>query len=474
LLAGCGPASTSRAVIRLPLEGAFNPDPTQARTIPQVWVDSLLYDGLVKFDPSMHVVPDLAVALPSISNDGTEYDFTIRSGVRFADGRALSAADVVFSLNRALLTVGGSESSGSTGVQSGALLDRAPSMSEVLSVRSTGLYGIRIRLSRPDSAFLAKLALPASSVLDRTAVRAGGRWWLRGAGTGGFVLHKVDRDIWLTANPHYFDGQMRISGIELLPTRSASGATRLSGSDRLDATPVRAASYAKLSANPEFSWTDTTRVFYLNLSALPSGDERTALDQALDRSRISLLGANVDPSTTIVPPTVPDYPAISDPYSYDPIAAAGILRGTKFHLTGSAMAPPQVVGWLLQSWRRAGARIHIRQASGGTVSVFQDDILLPDAGLWLSRVGRNLQGESSKAAFDQLVQSGDAVDGSANPIAQDSLLNSAEGYLLQHSFVVPLAIEKQGYLIAPRLHGLTPTPIGLEPANDNWSSITWD
>ena len=67
-------------------------------------IDSVLYsnvfEGLTRFVEDGSVVPGLAESW-EISEDGTVYTFSLRSGVTFHDGTAMDAEDVKFSLDRA-------------------------------------------------------------------------------------------------------------------------------------------------------------------------------------------------------------------------------------------------------------------------------------------------------------------------------------------------------------------------------------
>ena len=60
-----------------------------------------LYDGLVRYkDGTLEVEPALATSW-NISNDGTEYTFSLRQGVKFHDGSDFNADDVLFTAQRA-------------------------------------------------------------------------------------------------------------------------------------------------------------------------------------------------------------------------------------------------------------------------------------------------------------------------------------------------------------------------------------
>lgn len=63
-------------------------------------------DGLLRFKPgTTDLEPVLATALPTISSDGLTYTFTLKDGIKLADGTPLDATMYAAQLNR-LLTIG--------------------------------------------------------------------------------------------------------------------------------------------------------------------------------------------------------------------------------------------------------------------------------------------------------------------------------------------------------------------------------
>ncbi|RPJ19091.1 MAG: hypothetical protein EHM33_30845, partial [Chloroflexi bacterium] len=61
--------------------------------------DKRVFSGLVAFDPSLNLTPDLAERW-DVSPDGTVYTFHLRQNARFHDGRPVTAQDVVYSWER--------------------------------------------------------------------------------------------------------------------------------------------------------------------------------------------------------------------------------------------------------------------------------------------------------------------------------------------------------------------------------------
>jgi peptide/nickel transport system substrate-binding protein len=64
-------------------------------------LSSLVYSGLLKASENGGFEPDLA-ELYKISDDGTIYDFVMKNNIYFHDGKAVTADDVVFTINKVL------------------------------------------------------------------------------------------------------------------------------------------------------------------------------------------------------------------------------------------------------------------------------------------------------------------------------------------------------------------------------------
>src|SRR2546428_525127 len=58
----------------------------------------VLYNYLYSYDKEGKLFPDLAADLPKISGDGKVYTISLRKGVKFHNGREMTAADAKFSL----------------------------------------------------------------------------------------------------------------------------------------------------------------------------------------------------------------------------------------------------------------------------------------------------------------------------------------------------------------------------------------
>ncbi|MFN8057592.1 MAG: ABC transporter substrate-binding protein [Vicinamibacterales bacterium] len=94
-LVGCGrPAPAPDHLTVAIAVSPNNLDPRVGSDEASQRVHNLVYNSLVNLDGSLHVVPELAERLDLV--DPTTYRVTLRRGVRFHDGRELSADDVVY------------------------------------------------------------------------------------------------------------------------------------------------------------------------------------------------------------------------------------------------------------------------------------------------------------------------------------------------------------------------------------------
>jgi peptide/nickel transport system substrate-binding protein len=74
-------------------------DPHHPVVFEGIWAQSMIYSRLVRLNSDLEVVPDLAVAWEP-NEDGTEWTYHLREGIKFHDGRDFSVKDVKSSFER--------------------------------------------------------------------------------------------------------------------------------------------------------------------------------------------------------------------------------------------------------------------------------------------------------------------------------------------------------------------------------------
>ena len=104
-----------------------------------------VYEPLYTFDGSWNIAPMLAEGMPSVSKDGLTYTIALRKGVKFHNGREMTAEDVVASLQRWM-----------------ELSPRGKAVGkEVAALAAKGTHGVELKLKNPYAPLLAQLALPS-------------------------------------------------------------------------------------------------------------------------------------------------------------------------------------------------------------------------------------------------------------------------------------------------------------------------
>ena len=123
---------------------------------------TLLYNGLVKYNDIgdvKQIIGDLATHW-DVSDDGLTYTFIIPEGVQWTDGTPLTAADVVFSLDRM--------------VQEGESRPRAGSLrTYYTSSEAIDPQSIAVNLKFPAAAFLSALGIDYMKIVPKHVVEAG-------------------------------------------------------------------------------------------------------------------------------------------------------------------------------------------------------------------------------------------------------------------------------------------------------------
>ncbi len=179
----------------------LDPHITSARSSIQVLENVL--DTLVSLDQDQNVVPSLAESW-TVSDDGLTWTFTLRDGLMFSNGRAVTAEDAVFTYSRMLDPATGS--------------GQAYLLAGVTSVEAPDDSTVAFTLDSPNPAFLSKLASSkVVGVIARESVEDG-TINTNPIGTGPFVIADFQPGVSVTLerNPHYWqEGLPYLDAVEL-------------------------------------------------------------------------------------------------------------------------------------------------------------------------------------------------------------------------------------------------------------------
>lgn len=189
-------------------------DPGRVESAADVRVASLIYEGLVRLGPDGRLEPALARRW-EVTGGGRRYVFWLKPGVRFHNGRPLTAEDVVYSLARLLDPRDPAPRAWVLEGVEGAHAYRQGRRASVTGLRAVGRHRVEIRLDAPRPAFLQRLATPGAYVIDRETAEQGGRF--APVGTGPFRLVAWSpAEVRLAAYAGYHRGRPYLDEVRLL------------------------------------------------------------------------------------------------------------------------------------------------------------------------------------------------------------------------------------------------------------------
>jgi oligopeptide transport system substrate-binding protein len=291
-----------------------------------------LYNTLVRlqrYGDELRIEPDLCETMPEITDGGRVYTFTLRKNVTFHNGRAMTSADVVYSLMRLL----GPESKRAIWikpfVKGSEAYYKSDNKNVPVGITAVDDYTVRIELEKPFAPFIQHLCTVNCAVVPREAVEDKTKPFARNpVGTGPFkiVLWKDNKRILMARHDAYHHGKPKLAGLRYTIQPEAPTRMELFFQGELDVCdiPVGRLKEAKERAGAEqVLETVTFRTNYLGFG-FPNGDFRNkkdldiwgknkllrqALNYAIDREYLcnTVLEGKGKPAKSILPPGMPGY-----------------------------------------------------------------------------------------------------------------------------------------------------------------------
>jgi ABC-type oligopeptide transport system substrate-binding subunit len=173
------------------------------------------------------VTPIGAKGMPVIKNGGKTYVFTIKSGFKFSDGGALTAANYKYAIDRDASNTMLSPVNGFMGSVKGWPETGTPN--GVSGVTASG-NKLTINLTKPDGSLLPKLAMPFFCPIEKAAPFFTGGKWNDTEVTGPYPApgpyyianRDVGTDIVLKKNPHYKGNRPRKASTILIDMNTST------------------------------------------------------------------------------------------------------------------------------------------------------------------------------------------------------------------------------------------------------------
>jgi len=514
LVTGCAKRETSAPPAQNILRYAITTEPTTfdpalVRDGPTIDLLFHVFEGLVQWDENNRLRPNLAESW-SISADGRTYTFKLKKGVRFHNGREVTAEDFKYSIERACDPELASPVSATYLNDIVGALDKLNRKAqEVKGVEVVDKYTLRITIDHPKAYFLAKLTYPTAYVVCREAIEQNGdevngkRLRINercAVGTGPFKMTQYvpGSKVVLEANKEYHAGAPKLDGIERPIVLDASTRHAMYERGDLDIVDVQKGDLLRDQQDPvlskELRTFERAAVFYLGLNQnvfAPFKDRRVrlALAHATDKDaivKVALMGVP-QKANGIIPPGVLGYDPNFEGIPYEPekarqlLAEAGYPNGKGFPtltLTFREKTPDlrRAAEMIKEQYRKElGINVELREMEWGAFLDALDRKELPfvhlrwmadylDAQNFLSvllRTGvpENVVGYSNPR-FDALC---DAADKEQDEQKRIQLYREAERIAVQDVPWIPIYFQRDVELIKPYVKGIRDSLMGHLP-----------
>lgn len=321
----CGPLSAADRVLHLStLAPLTTVDPHATVNLQDRMVHYQVYEPLMRQNEATGEYIPLIAESYSISEDKLAYIFKIRKNVKFHNGNALTASDVVFSYKR--------------------IMDSPKVRSYLIGVTDVVAeddYTVVVKLAQPNSAFINSQT--RAMIIDQKEVEAQGEDFgtkLTLAGTGPFFFTHLQHDVEWTfeAFPDYYRGEAAIKKIRYVPITEASAGLIAFESGELDWYIAPIANWDDLVANPKFK-TELVPANHISFVAVnylrpPLDDDniRQAIAYAIDKEamNIACYDGHAVVADFMLQPQNTGAPTKGVVYNYDPEKAKEFVAKSKY------------------------------------------------------------------------------------------------------------------------------------------------
>jgi peptide/nickel transport system substrate-binding protein len=290
------------------------------------------YDGLLAFkktagQASFTVVPDLAEAMPKVSNGDKTYTFKLRKGIKFSDGSPVTTDDVVASFERIFKVSSPTAGTFYNGIVGAAACIKTPATCTLPKgvIGNSKTNTVTINLVEPDPELPYKLAVPHASILPKSSPsKDAGTKPIPTTGPYMFASYDPNHALKMVRNPYFkewsHDAQPQGYPDEIDETFGLTVEAEVTAvengqadwvydpppADRLNEIGTKYAAQAHV--NP------LTAFWYLpmnvNIPPFNSLKARQAVNWAIDRNAVVKIygGANLAaPVCTVLPPGFPGH-----------------------------------------------------------------------------------------------------------------------------------------------------------------------
>ena len=520
-LAGCGEKETT--VVEKAREGVLlinnsaEPsalDPQEITGMLESRIAYSLFEGLVNFDPKdSHTIPGVAESWSS-SADGKTWTFKLRQNARWSNGDPVVAADFLFSFQRILMPTFGAEYASMLHCVKGA---KDYNMGKIKDFKEVGFkspdpHTLIVELENPVPYFLqlvchnSWLPVHPPTILKFGKIDEMHTPWTRPGslvGNGAFTLDswEVARQIVVKKNPYYWDAaQVSLNAVEFKAISDLFAEERAYQGGELHITgSVPPYKIVQLVADkaPHLRLDAFLSVSFIRINTQVKNNEavqkalsnkrvRRALGMVINRQQIAdrVLRSGESPAYYYTPTGTGGF---TSPVQWKEdlaeakklMAEAGYPDGKNFpkleYLFNTSETSLLAAQAYQEMWRQSlGIEVELKNLDWKVYlsalhsgdyqlarSAWSGDYNDPNTFLEMFITGNELnQTGWSDSLYDELIKSA-AVE--QNPAKRLELFGKAEARLIECAPVIPVAFNKNKFLIRPEVQGWYPTLLGEHP-----------
>ncbi|RVH82019.1 ABC transporter substrate-binding protein [Sinorhizobium meliloti] len=300
-----------------------------------------LFDGLMDYVPgTTELRPDLAESY-EISEDGKIFTFKLRKGVKFHNGRELTAQDVKYSIERVVNPATQSPGAGFFATIKGVEEASAGKGGELSGITVQDPHTIRFELTRPDATFLHVMALNFAHVVPKEEVeKHGADFGKNPVGSGAFKLAEWtlgQRLVFERFTDYWNEGLPKLDRITFeVGQEPVVALLRLqNGEIDVPGDGIPPAKFVEVTNDHNFKDLIIrggqlhTGYVTMNVKMAPFDkvEVRKAVNMAINKDRIlRIINGRAVAANQPLPPSMPGYAKDYAGYAYDPEGAKKLLE----------------------------------------------------------------------------------------------------------------------------------------------------
>ncbi|MGR3756078.1 MAG: ABC transporter substrate-binding protein [Tranquillimonas sp.] len=299
-----------------------------------------LFDGLLGYEPGTTTLRNELAESHEISEDGLTHTFVLKDGIKFHNGREITAEDVKYSLERVTNPETQSPGAGFFGMIDGFDQWNAGEGDGLSGIEVVDDKTVKITLSRPDATFGHVMALNFASIVPKEAVEEKGQDFGRDpVGSGAYRLAEWtpgQRVVFERFEEYHRDGVPKLDQVVfelgLDPTvallRVQQGQADIPGDQIPPAQFLQVMNDPNQAKNVVEGGQLHTGYVTLNTQMEPFDkvEVRQAMNMAINKDRIvRIINNRAVPANQPLPPTMPGYDTEYEGYAYDPEKAKQML-----------------------------------------------------------------------------------------------------------------------------------------------------